>query len=565
MRLPIRLSRTPIPLPAGESPTAWPVLVAAVALFVIPTVAISQVAAHWRIDVVDDQMFGYFGWRIAHGATVYRDVWDNKPPGIYWINALGFLLGGDSYAGVVALCVVALVAAHVAFFVIAASIYYRGAAAVATALAAFYLTHAYYQCGANRTETFLIPFELAAVAIYVRGFARDRWWKWYVAGACCGCAFLCKQVGLAAWGALGLHTIVCALARDIPLRAGVQRCLLLLGGAVTVVGLAAAALAAQSALHEALWATFGFNRAYFESGDSSLTSTLVNRHMLSWEIWPVLQLPILMATATVIHAGLWRLRPHLRPREVAEPLRAFGPACPRYVLLFGVWLGAAYWGAMISPHHFRHYLGPLIPPMMLLAGYLINVIQCETKLVKRLQQRAWVVAAFVAMGYFAAEAFQRNLEIYSKVYVARFELREPAEWELIGDEVARLTGPQDTIQCEGYLPGVYLRARRENACRYTTTEKIGQLHKNREDGADPIGAARDIAAELQRTLTARPPAAYVISAGSYDWIARSVQDDRTSGSYGRWLYQWLTANYTRVADVERFNVYIFKRNDLVRD
>jgi hypothetical protein len=285
--------------------------------------------------------------------------------------------------------------------------------------------------------------------------------------------------------------------------------------------------------------------------------------MLGWEIWPVLQLPLLMAVATMIHAGLWRLRPHLQPAEVAGPLRQFGPVCPRYVLLFGIWFATAFWGAMISPHHFRHYIAPMIAPLMLLAGYLINVIQCETKLVKRLQQRAWVAAAFVAMGYFAAEAFRRNFEVYSKVYVARFELKEPAEWELVGDEVARLTRPGDTLQCEGYKPGVYLRARRINVSRYTTTEKIGQLQKGRKQGADPIGEARRIADELRRTLTDEPPAVYVISAGMFDWIAKSRQGDPTVDSYGKWLYEWLAANFTRVADIAQFNVYIFKRNDLI--
>ena len=39
----------------------------------------------------------------------------------------------------------------------------------------------------------------------------------------------------------------------------------------------------------------------------------------------------------------------------------------------------------------------------------------------------------------------------------------------------RVTGPDDVIQCWGYYPGVYLHARRINACRYTTTEKVGQV------------------------------------------------------------------------------------------
>src|SRR5262249_7279817 len=152
-------SPTPLPyaradalLPTPETPLA--LLLITMALVIGPIVAISQFAAYQRFDVVDDQMFGFFGWRIAHRGVIYRDLWDNKPPGIYWINALGFLLGGDNYAGVVALCAAALIAIHAFFFCICASVYFRGAAALATILASFFLTHGYFQGGTNRTETF---------------------------------------------------------------------------------------------------------------------------------------------------------------------------------------------------------------------------------------------------------------------------------------------------------------------------------------------------------------------------------------------------------------------------
>lgn len=472
----------------------------------LPTVAISQIIAHLRLDVVDDQMFGYYGWRILHGATVYVDIWDNKPPGIYWINALGFLIGADSYAGVIALCATALVAAHVCFFIVASSNYYRGAAALATVFASFYITHGYYQGGTNRTETFMMPCELAAVAFYMRGFARDRWWKWYAAGLFCGAAFLFKQVGLAAWGAMGLHTILLVVLRDITWRSGLQRCLLLAGGVVTVLAVAAEALFVQGALDDAIYATFTFNQAYFAGGDSTWWDNYANRHMLGWNMMPILRMPVLAAIAAVIHAFLWWVRPRHRPPEIEKPLQSIGPVCPRYMFLFGVWFAAAFYGAMVSPHAFRHYLVPLIPPLMLLVGYLINVLRTEVGLVQRIQQRAWVLVAFVVMGFFAAESFELQTQEVGQVWVDRVERGEPGEWEVIGDQVAELSQPDETIHCWGYNPGIYLRSRRPNASRYTTMEKIGQLRGQPE--------ALQIQAEVRETLMERgPPALLVMSAG----------------------------------------------------
>jgi len=539
-------------------PTAWRILILAAALCVTPIILLSQILAHWRLDVVDDQMFAYFGWRIAHGATVYVDVWDNKPPGIYWINALGMLLSGNSYAGIAGLCAAALVIGLACFFVISASVYFRGAAAVATVLASFYISHGFYQGGANRTETFLVCFELIGVALYCRGCARDRWWKWYLAGAACGCAFLFKQVGLAAWGAMGLHTLILMALRDLPFWSGVRRCVLLTLGVVTQIAIASGLLIYQGAFDEMLYATFGFNRAYFSVGASSVTDYTLSTHLLWNHIKLGLTLPLLMAIAALIHASLWWLRPKLRPAEIERPLKALGPAVPRYLVLFVIWSAAAFFGAMISPHKFRHYLVPTMPPLLLIAAYLINVIQAEMNLLARLQHRAWATAAFVVMAYFALAALELQWEEVSQVWQDRDPHRVNGKWlmkpsdpEAIGARVAELTRPGDTLQCWGYMPGVYLAARRANVCRYTTTEKMGQVETAPE--------ARTIAEEVEESLSAHPPVAFVISRGDYDWIKGRIENAPPAGPIGAWLASWLDEHYRRAASVA--DAQIFLRDD----
>ena len=531
-------------------------MVLLVALLTIgPMIVLSQIAAHLRLDVVDDQMFGYFGWRIAHGATVYVDVWDNKPPGIYWINAVGFLLGGGaSYGGVIALCATALVTAHVLFYLICASLFTRGAAALTTILASFFLTHIYYQGGTNRTETFLIVFELAAVLLYMRAFLADRWWKWLLVGGLCGCAFLFKQVGLAAWGAMGLHTIALVLMRELDWRAGLRRCLLLLAGMVGVVLAAVAVLAAQGALDGAWYAVIGFNRAYFAAGDSSFWETYANYHLLSMHAFPILRLPVLMAIAALIHASVWWFRPDYRPQEIEAPLRAIRPVCPHYILLLTIWCLVAFYGATVSPGHYRHYLIPSIAPLMLLGGYLMNVIKTELGLLRRLAQRGWVVGVFVAMGWFALPAVRLQIEQASRVWLDRFERGDGitlAPWEKIGDLIAKHSTPDEKIQVWNYVPGAYLRARRVNACRFITTEKVGQVGK----------FAQPIADEIQRTLTEHPPPVFAIHEGDYEWT-RNPNDQQTLDDFGKWLGRWLD-QYEIVDEVVEENTLILRRRDLL--
>lgn len=36
----------------------------------------------------DEGIYASIGWALDHGARLYVDVWDNKPPGVYWVAAL---------------------------------------------------------------------------------------------------------------------------------------------------------------------------------------------------------------------------------------------------------------------------------------------------------------------------------------------------------------------------------------------------------------------------------------------------------------------------------------------
>src|SRR5688572_30787584 len=45
----------------------------------------------------DQALFAYMGERIAHGAGLYVDVWDVKPPGIFWIYGAIDLIPGPQF------------------------------------------------------------------------------------------------------------------------------------------------------------------------------------------------------------------------------------------------------------------------------------------------------------------------------------------------------------------------------------------------------------------------------------------------------------------------------------
>lgn len=48
----------------------------------------------------DSGVFLYIGKQILNGAIPYRDVWDHKPPAVFYLDALGLLIGRGSMWGV---------------------------------------------------------------------------------------------------------------------------------------------------------------------------------------------------------------------------------------------------------------------------------------------------------------------------------------------------------------------------------------------------------------------------------------------------------------------------------
>ncbi|MBU0616751.1 MAG: hypothetical protein KKI02_03455, partial [Planctomycetes bacterium] len=115
----------------------------------------------------------------------------------------------------------------------------------------------------------------------------------------------------------------------------------------------------------------------------------------------------------------------------------------------------------------------------------------------------------------------------------------------------------------GYMPGVYLHARRVNTSRYTTTEKLGQAAGSRQ--ADIIRHG------LTEQLEADSPALLVMSTNDYAMIREANPIDLANSTeeypdwLGVWLQEFLRENYDQALEITEFNVLIFRRKDLAAE
>lgn len=451
-----------------------------VALGAAPLVAVAQFIAHLHTGVLDDHFFAYVGQRLADGAALYLDVWDHKPPGIFWLDALVFrLTGPDHYGGIVALCTLASVLAIGLFFFVARQLYDGAAATLTTLLATLYLTHGLFFAGGNRAETFILPCELAAAAVYLAGerrrlagIGRRGARRLLGCGAFVGVALLFKQSAFDVLGAIVLHIVLLAAVGRIARREAARRIVAVLAGVMIPLLSAAVVLAWQGALVEAIAAIFNASAVYVGRSPAEGNSFDWWLRWFGQDAAAVLRLPLLMAVAAWLHAVARFIDRRTGRVSRDEPDTAAGPGdSPPFLMTFlAVWFVLALAGAMASPLSMGHYWQPLLPPLLLAAGRLIALLKGEMGLFQRLARRVSLAVVLVLAGYFARDAVYRQFQLASGVYWSRWSPQsdndrafEPTPYEAVGRALDERLAADATIQCWDYLPGVYLAARRPGA------------------------------------------------------------------------------------------------------
>ncbi len=232
-------------------PLALVILCVAVMLPNLPELAV--VPAH------DSGIFLYFGSHILKGKLPYRDLWDHKPPLIFYTDSLGLWLGHGSRMGVWFLELAALVTAGLLAFYFLKRYFGDWPAGIATAGSVVNLV--FLLEGGNLTEEFALPFQFFALFLFASNKRTAKPWKGWVIGAAAGAAFLFKQTMIGIWATLGLVILLeSAAKRDWR---GAARQLLSIGAGAGVVCFAAGLyFALQHTLYDFWDVAFRYNFIY---------------------------------------------------------------------------------------------------------------------------------------------------------------------------------------------------------------------------------------------------------------------------------------------------------------
>ena len=459
----------------------------------------------------DEGGYAYIAQRMLAGEVPYRDVFDQKPPGVFVAYLLAFAVAGPTALGIHLFLHLWTAAAAAVLYGLVRRL--AGGVAAGFALLVFSLTSADPQVlghTANTESWMLLPLVLAGAAC-VRGWQRGDRGSWLACGGFAACAFWFKQVAAtdaclfaAAAGGDAILGRVAPSWRKVAMRLG----LFALGGAIASAPVLLY-FAAAGAFAPFIDGAFLYNFAYAQSvsageGLANLRFSLASQGPSFALVW-----------------GL-ALMGWLLPGSV--------PARVRHAL--GAWWLASLAGTTLGLHFRPHYFLQAVPALAALAG--VGAAGLVERLARRGRvRRELVQTALAALLVLAPLVAHRELLLAdSPAEVSRriYGLNPFPEAIVIADQIRRGSRPDDRVFVVGSEPQILFLAGRRSATRhiffYPLTGDYPEARARQQEAIDEVRAAQplyivwvDVVTSLLRTPRSPP----LVFDATLDLLVRDYQ------------------------------------------
>jgi len=328
----------------------------------------------------DSGTFAYCGQVIRDGGLMYRDCWDNKPPGVYYLNAAAIWLGGSNPFAIWLFQALWLTIAVLAYFLILNRIWeHKGMAALATFTLLLVLLYPDIYQGGNFTETYaVLPAVLSLGAFWAFLHSGHRRWL-IVLGLLVAAGFLLKPTYIA----VGLAASIVVTYLEIRRRS--YKALLINLGILVSSALLPLVLVGlfwvwKQDFYELWFAVFAHNVTYIRQGFSLRSLYGTARMFLIQQ--PVASLTILVEVSITIFLLNYAQAIFSRTFPVQNRVDAFtpgklGPQQIRIWFLGGVFLAIILDLIFLasSGKNFGHYIQVLLPAMGVAMLYPLDLLR----------------------------------------------------------------------------------------------------------------------------------------------------------------------------------------------
>ena len=323
----------------------------------------------------DSGLFAYTGWRILDGDLLYRDVFDTKPPGVFYLNAAALWIGGETVWPIWGLSAIWVTVTGVGLFFVLKSVSGRVTALAATSLFLVVLHQSAIYQGGNSTELFALLPQILILGGTIWYSRRGQRSALFLIGFSTGLAFLFKPTYIA----LGVASLGLILGWVLWQRRWREVAVVLIwyvAGFLLPLVIVAGYWFVRGGLPELIDALFVYGSAYVRGGLSAGSLYVTFRKLT--ESAPIANLTMLTAAGMFLIAWeLIRLRqekraPDQSAKEIAGDYSFVND--PTKLVFFVAFLAIPLEWALValSGQNFGHYFITPLPAMSTMAAFALH-------------------------------------------------------------------------------------------------------------------------------------------------------------------------------------------------
>jgi hypothetical protein len=376
----------------------------------------------------DSYVFTSFGYRIAHGEVMYRDMNDAKPPGMFLLNAAVYLVAPPTRAAMIPMELAIMLLGCGMVFRAGRELYDRPAVglilAVAAALAVnFFLLTDYTIEGFNLAENYMVLTSSAAMFAYIRAGRTRSTAGYFLVGLMLGLGFLLKQTVLPLVAAVALHHASTTLVVDRRPVWWAKSSAAIAAGVVVSLLPFALLLAYQGTLAKGAASTF----------------LQASGHLQRDTAWParwcdVLPLWVPLGWGVIGLGAYVMLRWSAARPPMSTPQTCLGPRPrPREIGFLFLWLGLECVMLVYLPRRGFHFYVLSCLPVVFLSGLLWSALLGATGGMAVLTRRAMLAVAAI----WSVAFYRPTLDAFVPIVITRCQNYDAAADQARFEEALR--------------------------------------------------------------------------------------------------------------------------------
>ncbi|HUN08834.1 MAG TPA: glycosyltransferase family 39 protein [Aggregatilineales bacterium] len=546
----------------------WPVLVLIAVIIVLALPTLTYPLGR------DQGEFATIGRGLLQGRVPYRDLWNPKPPAVFYLYAGAMSLFGQSTTALRALDHLLVPGMLLGLYWIGVRLFSRWVGFWAVLLfGVFYFTETFWTLTQN-DGLVLLPMILALACVIESGYRSPRTASLllFIAGALAGIVFWFKYPFVLFIALLGVIIWLRTTHNRLPIISYSLSALfgLLttgLGFAVYLLALGAMPDLIESARVTSQYTSLTFNWAEF----STLLTTALG---FRWSHWGLL---FVLAGIGFAQATSYRLPGISHQLSASSPIPNHQPPATSHgSLIPPLWLLTSLAIMLIQAKAYDYHWLPMLPPMALLGGVGIEGIQKiiggrdkprpyigtneapqGLSLVAGLVPTAWLLKGVVGVGLLAILVI--NLwgrawpyitgQVDQRMYYQGFQAGEfvASESLEVAEYLRARVAPGDSLTIWGFRPEIYYLSGLNPATRFIFQfPLVGSWYPAawQQEHVDGLWAAM-------------PPYVIVAQVDYMPWVTGIHEDSNTLLQRYTELNNWLIANYERDAQIG--NLFLWKR------